>query len=299
MSRSASRSRRSRVPVSSSQQSCGKAAARTRVAWRALNRSGSGSRVSTEYVSNMACPARAGPSSTRARRHAGWASWVGSRAATATLVSHAQRSPLDVIAKAAHVVIREHRTLDVAENRQAVAGVDRALVPTNRFDPQTGSVWNQFELRIRCDAQRDAQRLWDYHPPHSVHRHVHGANLPSNWQIGDILPSLIDRAERWRPSPAAPPTLHHARLLRHRRRTRIRRQRHRRRISTPRRHPPRTTTRPPLRPRPVALFLTTPASKRDNLASAIRCMGQSRCRSTSIRWWSIRTTSITSALAIR
>jgi hypothetical protein len=37
----------------------------------------------------------------------------------------------------------------------------------------------------------------------------------------------------------------------------------------------------------------------DALAWAIRCMGQSRCRSVSIRWWSIRTTSITSSLAIR
>jgi hypothetical protein len=102
-------------------------------------------------------------------------------AATATLVSHAHWSLLEIIAKSTDVVVCQHGTLDVAEYRQPVPTFDRAFVPSNGLDPQTGSVWNQFKLGVRCDSERDAQRLRDYHPSHSINCHVHTTRLPSDW----------------------------------------------------------------------------------------------------------------------
>jgi hypothetical protein len=103
-------------------------------------------------------------------------------AATATLVSHAHWSLLEVTAKSADIVVCQHGTLDVAEYRQPVPSIDRALAPSNGLDPQTGSVWNQFKLRVRCDSQRDAQRFRDYHPSDSVNRHVHTIIVLAKWQ---------------------------------------------------------------------------------------------------------------------
>ena len=50
-------------------------------------------------------------------------------------------------------------------------------MPPDGLDPQPSSVWDQFDLRARCDPQRDAQRFRDYHPSHSVYRHVHDRNF--------------------------------------------------------------------------------------------------------------------------
>jgi hypothetical protein len=117
-------------------------------------------------------------------------------AATATLVSHAHRSLFEVIAKSPDVVVCQHGTLDVAEYRQPVPSIDRTLVQSNGFDPQTGAVWNQFKLCVRCDPQRDAQRFRDYHPSHSVDRHVHTITLPLKWQNGRQLPLRQAKSRR-------------------------------------------------------------------------------------------------------
>lgn len=186
MSRTASRSRRSRIPLASSQHSPGKAADKTETAWSALRRSGGGSRVSTEYVSKAACPASAGRSSTSAVRQAGWASCTGSRAATATLVSHAHLSPLEIITKPADVVVGQRGAVNLAQYRQPVTGVDRPSVSSHGLDPQPRSVWNQFQFSIGRDPEGDAQSLRDHHSTDPVYRNQHRDKITislGNWDL--------------------------------------------------------------------------------------------------------------------
>ena len=97
------------VASASSQHGSGNAEYQDGGGLRGRETGGTGSRVSTENASNVAWPASAGRWATRAAWAWVWAACVGSSAATATLVSLAQRSALE-LTQPPHVVVGDHRS---------------------------------------------------------------------------------------------------------------------------------------------------------------------------------------------
>jgi hypothetical protein len=78
---------------------------------------------------------------------------------------------LEVIAKSSDAVIGQRNALDLAKNRESIAGLDRALVSPHRFDSYAGAVGNQFQLRIGGDTERSPQGFRYDDPSYAVNCH--------------------------------------------------------------------------------------------------------------------------------
>lgn len=71
-------------------------------------------------------------------------------------MSHAQRSALDVIVESPDVVVREHRSGDTPEDREAVVFFDQPFALPNRLQPESGTIGDQLQRRVRADPERGA-----------------------------------------------------------------------------------------------------------------------------------------------
>ena len=144
--------------VASGQQ--GKLAARRRATAAGLLRAGGGRRVSTENVSNAACPARPSLRRPSASKVRSWCSWSATASATATLVSTKSSAVLALagIAKRANeivVYLRATRRNDKPP-LALLEGIAR-----ERLYAQPGAVCGHLYFP-RSEADVVAQRLRDY-----------------------------------------------------------------------------------------------------------------------------------------
>jgi hypothetical protein len=102
----------------------------------------------------------------------------------ATLVSHAQRSALEVIAQLPDIRVCEARVYDPAQERQTIALFHRPFLVAHRFQPDAATIDRDLQLGVWPQPKRIPDLLRDNNTAGPVDRRLHTGILPFKYHHG-------------------------------------------------------------------------------------------------------------------